>query len=123
MNPALRFGRRHALHAVHAGLVFEAGIGALARNLGDHFLVAANLAWGLFHATFLIAYLSWGRFKRRKGWVVKGVVPAVTGALTTFLFCSVAQVFVMTSRMPNGMRASMRLLAALFGEKIPPAGS
>ena len=37
-------GRRHALHAVHAGFELQMGEDALARNGGDDFLEAADLA-------------------------------------------------------------------------------
>ena len=39
----LRFGRRHALHAVPAGFKFEFGIGALAFNPGDDFAEATEI--------------------------------------------------------------------------------
>ena len=39
-----RLGRRHPLHAVHAGFEFEPGEHALAGDIGDDFLVAAGLA-------------------------------------------------------------------------------
>ncbi len=49
MDAALRLGRRHALHPVHAALILHPRIGAPAGNLGDHFLVAADFAGRLFH--------------------------------------------------------------------------
>ena len=48
MRP-LRFGRRHALHAVHAGLELQLGEDALARHAGDDFLVAAGVAFAGRH--------------------------------------------------------------------------
>ena len=44
MNAALRFGRRHALHAVAARFEFQFGIRALPGNACDDFLVAAEFA-------------------------------------------------------------------------------
>src|SRR5204863_7450659 len=44
---ALRFGLRNALHAMPAGLELEPGVGALADDLRDHFLVAAQLGGAL----------------------------------------------------------------------------
>ena len=42
VDAALRLGRRHALHAVHAALELEAAEGALALHERDHFLEAAE---------------------------------------------------------------------------------
>lgn len=42
VNAALGLGLGNALDAVYAGLVLEAGIGALAVHLEDDFLVAAG---------------------------------------------------------------------------------
>src|SRR5690606_11242995 len=44
VDAALRFGGRHALHAVGAGFELQARVGALALDAGDDFLVAAVLA-------------------------------------------------------------------------------
>ena len=44
MDAPAGLGRRHALHAVHAGFEFQMGKDALARHRGDDFLVAADLA-------------------------------------------------------------------------------
>ena len=44
VDAPLRFGRRHALHAMHAALVFEPREGAASGDLGDDFLVAARRA-------------------------------------------------------------------------------
>src|SRR6185437_6124938 len=49
VDAARRLGLGDALHAMHAGLVFEPRIGALARDVGDHFLVAAGVAVAGFH--------------------------------------------------------------------------
>ena len=43
VDASLRFGRRHALHAMAAGFELELGVGALCRRSGDDFLVAAEL--------------------------------------------------------------------------------
>ena len=43
MRP-LRFGRRHALHAVHAALVLQPAVDVLAGDDGDDFLEAAGAA-------------------------------------------------------------------------------
>ena len=40
MNAALRFSFRNTLHTVCAGFKFKPGIGALADNTGNNFLVA-----------------------------------------------------------------------------------
>ncbi len=42
VDAAARFGRRHALHAMHAALVLEAAVDALAFDRRDHFLEAAD---------------------------------------------------------------------------------
>ena len=44
VDAAAGLGRRHALHAVHAGFEFQMREDALARDGGDDFLVAADLA-------------------------------------------------------------------------------
>ena len=44
MDAPLRLGLRHALHAVHTGLVFHPREHALAGDVGDDFLVAARRA-------------------------------------------------------------------------------
>ena len=49
VDAALRFGGRHALHAVAAGLELELRIGALADDARDDFLVAAHLARAFRH--------------------------------------------------------------------------
>ena len=41
VDAPLVFGGGHALHAVHARLVFEVGVGALAHHHGDHLFEAA----------------------------------------------------------------------------------
>ena len=43
VNAALRFGRRHALHAMHAALVTQLSENRFAGDLEDHFLQAAEL--------------------------------------------------------------------------------
>ena len=45
VDAALRFGVRHALHAMHAGFEFQLGEGAAAADFGDDFLVAAHGAF------------------------------------------------------------------------------
>src|SRR5262249_35476427 len=47
MNAALRFGHRHALNAVPAGLELEPGIRPAAVHFGDDFLVAAAVSRAL----------------------------------------------------------------------------
>ena len=47
MDTALRFGLRHALHAVRTGFEFEGRERAAADHAADHFLVAAVLAQAL----------------------------------------------------------------------------
>ena len=42
VDAAARFGLRHALHAMHAALVLEAAVGALAADLEDHLAHAAD---------------------------------------------------------------------------------
>ena len=49
VDAALGFGLRHALHAVAAGFELELGIGALADDAGDDFLVAAHFARAFRH--------------------------------------------------------------------------
>ena len=49
VDAAGRFGVGHALHAVHAGFVFELGEGAAAADFGDDFLVAAHRAFARGH--------------------------------------------------------------------------
>ena len=44
VDAALRLGRRHALHAMAAGLELQLRVGARADDLGDDFLVAAHFA-------------------------------------------------------------------------------
>ena len=44
MDTALRFGGGHALHAMRAGFEFQHGVGALADDARDDFLVAAHFA-------------------------------------------------------------------------------
>ena len=48
VDAALALGRRHALHAVHAGFVFQPGEHAAAGDLGDAFLQAAQLGVVVF---------------------------------------------------------------------------
>ena len=50
VDPALRLGRRHALHAVGAGLELQQREGALADDAADDLLVAAVLAGALADA-------------------------------------------------------------------------
>src|SRR5690606_33567250 len=45
VDPALRLGRRHALHAMHAGLELEPRVRALADDPADDLLVSAVLAF------------------------------------------------------------------------------
>jgi hypothetical protein len=47
MDAALAFGHGHTLHAVHARLIFELAVRALALDREDHFLVAAHIAFAL----------------------------------------------------------------------------
>ena len=49
VNAALRFGGRHALHAVGARLKFHVAVNAVAGDEGDDFLVAAHAAFALAH--------------------------------------------------------------------------
>src|SRR6266849_6793801 len=42
MHSSLLLGRRHALHAVHAALIFQARIDAVAFDQRDHFLQSAH---------------------------------------------------------------------------------
>ena len=49
VNAAGRLGVGHALHAVHAGFVFELGEGAAAADLGDDLLEAAHRAFAHGH--------------------------------------------------------------------------
>ena len=48
VDAALAFGRRHALHAMHAGFVFQPGEHAAAGDLGDALLQAAQLGVVVF---------------------------------------------------------------------------
>ena len=48
VDAALAFGRRHALHAMHAGFVFQPGEHAAAVDLGDAFLETAQLGVVVF---------------------------------------------------------------------------
>ena len=48
VDAALAFGRRHALHAVHAGFVFQPGEDVAAGDFGDAFLEAAKLGVAVF---------------------------------------------------------------------------
>lgn len=45
MDPPLRLGGRHALHAMTAGFKFEPTIDAVAADLGDHLFKAAVLTF------------------------------------------------------------------------------
>ena len=44
MNPALRFGFRHALHPVRAGFELKPRVGSAANHADNNFFVAAVLA-------------------------------------------------------------------------------
>ncbi len=74
--------------------------------------------WGLFHATFLVVYLSWARLKRARRWKLQSRALAALGCIFTILMCSAGQAFVSTKSI--GIRAAYRMLAALIGVKIMP---
>ena len=57
VDAAGRLGVGHALHAVHAGFVFQLGEGAAAADFGDDFLVAAHRAFARGHDLDLPALL------------------------------------------------------------------
>ena len=74
--------------------------------------------WGVYHATFLVLYLTWSRIKRARRWKIRSRAVAVAGCVFTIAMCSAGQAFVSTKNI--GVRASYRMLAALVGVKIMP---
>jgi alginate O-acetyltransferase complex protein AlgI len=73
------------------------------------------LFWGLYHATGIVVYGAWSRFRRRRRWPVrKSVASRALGILITMAFVSGSYVFPATEGR-GGPAAALRLFAKLFG--------
>ncbi len=73
------------------------------------------LLWGLYHATGIVVYGAWSRFRRRRGWLPgKSAASRSIGILVTMAFVSASYVFPATEGR-GGPVAAFRLFAKLFG--------
>lgn len=73
------------------------------------------LAWGLYHASGIVVFLAWQRFKVRSGWKQREPKWAAwLGYPLTILFVSAGQVFPATDRQGT-FGDSLRMLAKLVG--------
>ncbi|MBL8820282.1 MAG: hypothetical protein JNL58_29935, partial [Planctomyces sp.] len=69
--------------------------------------------WGLYHATGLSLFLTWTRFKARRGWKLgAGKLSQLTGAGLTVLFVSVGMTFTLSLN-HGGLPTAFRVLSRL----------
>lgn len=77
------------------------------------------LLWGWYHATGLSLYLTWVRYKRKRGWMKPPRLPGrALGIVMTTLFVSSAYIFPMTHNVAGPYEA-IRLWARLFMIELP----
>ncbi len=72
----------------------------------------ARLSWGLYHASGVAAYMTWTRFKRKRGWTFsqRGVWTALAFVLTQ-AFVAVSMAFLVVR--DHGVSDSLRILCKL----------
>jgi alginate O-acetyltransferase complex protein AlgI len=79
------------------------------------------LCWGLYHATGIVVYGSWARFRRRRKWRLRtGLVPRLVGVGVTMLFVSGSYVFPVAGE-HGGLASAVRPFAKLFGIVLSPS--
>jgi len=79
-----------------------------------------RISWGLYHATGIVIYLTWARFKRKKKWFFLDQSPFTRylGVPITFLFVSGAYAFT-TMDGHGDIYAALRVFAQLFFIHLP----
>lgn len=79
-----------------------------------------RLFWGWYHATGLVVYLTWARYKRQKKWNFFDKHPILrhSGIPLTFLFVTGSFMFSTTDGY-GGMYGALRILAKLFFVDLP----
>ncbi len=76
------------------------------------------ICWGLYHATGLATFITWTRYKRRRGWTFGQNLPGrLAGNAATLLFVSSAMCFTLT--LGQGIYPAVRLLAKLVCINLP----
>jgi alginate O-acetyltransferase complex protein AlgI len=77
------------------------------------------LFWGLYHATGVSLYLTWGRLKRRRGWHAGGRGPGrYAGLPLTFAFVTGSYAFSATAG--KGGWTALRVFVKLLGLNLGP---
>jgi alginate O-acetyltransferase complex protein AlgI len=74
------------------------------------------VGWGIYHATILAIYLTWGRIKRKKKWKPKGTPLLIASTLATSLLACASAVFPATS--DYGIATALKLLGVLVGVHV-----
>lgn len=79
----------------------------------------ARLSWGLYHATGVAVFMTWARFRRRRGWRFseRGIWPALSFVVTQ-AFVSVSMAFLVI-RPEHGVWDSLRILCKLVLIEVP----
>ena len=76
--------------------------------------------WGLWHATGLIAYQSWGRYRRQRGWAFcNKPIWGWACVPITFLFVTVGFVFITVHTYHGSGLDSLRIVAKMFLIDLP----
>ena len=77
------------------------------------------LFWGLYHATGVVIWASFTRFRRRHGWrPSKNPLARLVGVGMTVAFVSGSYVFLVTNQ-HGGLMAGFRMLAKLAWVDLP----
>ena len=77
------------------------------------------LCWGLYHATGIVIYGAWSRYRRRRRWPPRDTVPRrAVGMVLTMLFVSGSYVFPVAVD-HGGIVSALRLLAKLVAIDVP----
>ena len=74
-----------------------------------------QLSWGLYHATGITIFQTWGRMRRKYGWKrLEGWRRQVAGTLVTLVFVTGSYIFIVSEH-DGGMLGAFRLAGKLFG--------